>query len=88
MLRSPFTKVAQVFGILIGIVVTMPASSEPATSPKPGTSNPISVELAKKCRALALKVHPSQRPGSKTGQAQAQRDYFNACIAKGGNMPE
>jgi hypothetical protein len=47
----------------------------------------ISVELAKKCRGLAIKAHPIPTAGSKvTGAAKAQRDYYEACISKGGNM--
>lgn len=49
----------------------------------------ITVQLAKKCRAMALKAHPYKMPGEKgPGNATAQRDYFNDCVARGGNMPE
>ena len=48
----------------------------------------ISAELAKKCRELAIKAHPTQPAGSKTGAEQAQRDYFRECIAKKGDMPK
>jgi hypothetical protein len=41
-----------------------------------------SAELAKTCRALAIKAHPTQRAGSGAGSAQAQRDYFQECVAK------
>jgi hypothetical protein len=41
-------------------------------------AGPNGAELAKTCRALAIKVHPTQRAGSKT----AQRDYFQDCVAK------
>jgi len=53
----------------------------------PDKAIPISAQLAKKCRALAIKAHPNERAGSRAGAyAQAQRDYFQDCIAKGGNM--
>ena len=45
------------------------------------TAEPIGAELAKTCRALAIKAHPTQRAGSKTTSAQAQRDYFQGCVA-------
>jgi hypothetical protein len=48
----------------------------------------ITAELAKKCRALAIKAHPPQPAGTKTGAEQAQRDYYRDCIAKSGNMQE
>jgi hypothetical protein len=49
----------------------------------------ISLELAKKCRAMALQAHPYRLPGEKgPGSATAERDYYNKCVASGGNMPE
>jgi hypothetical protein len=45
------------------------------------TKVPISAELAKTCRALAIKAHPTQRAGSGRVSAQAQRDYFQECVA-------
>jgi hypothetical protein len=49
----------------------------------------ISLELAKKCRAMALQAHPYKLPGEKgPGSATAERDYYNKCVANGGNMPE
>jgi hypothetical protein len=45
------------------------------------TVESIGAELAKTCRALAIKAHPTQRAGSKTTFAQAQRDYFQGCVA-------
>jgi hypothetical protein len=49
----------------------------------------ITAELAKKCRAMALKAHPYQMVGEKgKGSAAAERDYFNQCVARGGNMPD
>jgi hypothetical protein len=45
----------------------------------------VSVELARKCREMAVKAHPTQLAGT-TPYAAAQRDYFRECVAKGGNM--
>ena len=48
----------------------------------------ITVNLAKKCRALAIEAHPYKLPGQRgQGSAKAERDYFNECVARGGNMP-
>jgi hypothetical protein len=47
----------------------------------------ITAELAKKCQTLAYKAHPPVLAGIKNGTAQAQRDYFNTCVANNGNMP-
>ena len=56
-------------------------------APKPAAA--ISVELAKKCRALALQAHPYRLPGVKgPGTAAAERSYYAECVAKGGNMPQ
>jgi hypothetical protein len=46
----------------------------------------IDAELAKKCRELAIKAHPRAMPGSKTGTAQAQREFFQECISKKGDV--
>ena len=41
----------------------------------------ISVDLAKKCREMAIKAHPPESPGTKA-YAQAERDFFRECVAK------
>jgi hypothetical protein len=46
----------------------------------------ITVELAKKCRQLAVTAHPSARPGTRTGAQKAQNDFYLDCVAKDGNM--
>jgi len=43
--------------------------------------------LPRKCRALAIKALPTEQAG-REAYAQAQRDHFQDCIAKGGNMPD
>ena len=47
----------------------------------------VSAELAKKCREIAVKAHPTQLAGT-SPYAAAQREYFRECVAKGGNMEE
>jgi hypothetical protein len=42
--------------------------------------------LAKICREKAIEAHPTKPAGSASGHAQAQRNYYNECIAKGGKM--
>ena len=76
-----------VLALLVASLLRAPtvlAQTAPADRSK--TAGPISAELAKKCRALAIKAHPTERAGR--AYAQAQRDYFQACIAKGDNMPD
>src|ERR1700722_5412538 len=46
----------------------------------------ISVEVAKKCRDMAIRAHPYTLPGFKSGNAEVERSYFKDCVAKGGNM--
>jgi hypothetical protein len=48
----------------------------------------ITAELANKCRQIALKAHPQKVAGSKTGNAEAERKYFQACLKNDGNMPD
>lgn len=64
----------------IGIVMAAATASQPAFA--------ISADLAKKCRDMAIKAHPFNVAGSKTGTAAAQRSYFNDCITKAGNVPD
>ena len=46
----------------------------------------ISVDLAKKCREMAIKAHP--RPHGHKPYAQAERDFFSECVAKNGQMQD
>jgi len=79
-----------VLAMLVALLLPAPAVlAETAPPDRSKTASPISAELAKKCRALAIKAHPTERAGSTVGAyAPAQRDYFQDCIAKGGNMPD
>jgi hypothetical protein len=48
----------------------------------------ITADLANKCRQLAIKAHPPQRIGAKTGAAGAERKYYRDCIANGGSAAD
>jgi len=48
----------------------------------------ITADLANKCRQLAIKAHPPQPIGAKTGTAGAERKYYGDCIANGGSAPD
>src|SRR5438876_10894135 len=73
-----------VLAMLVALLLSAPAVlAETAPPDRSKTAGPISAELAKKCRALTIKAHPTKPAGSKNGAyAQAQRDYFQDCIAK------
>jgi len=73
-------KVGRTVGLILATVVALSVASAPAPA--------ITAELAKKCRALAIKAHPYHPPGQKSGTAQAERDYFQQCVAKGGDMQD
>lgn len=47
----------------------------------------ISADLAKKCRAMAIKAHPPQLAGTKKGSAQAERTFYKQCITNDGAPP-
>jgi hypothetical protein len=55
-----------------------------ATSPAAA----ISVELANKCRDMAIKSHPPPFPLGNKAYAQAERNFFRTCVAKKGQMPD
>jgi hypothetical protein len=53
----------------------------------------ITAELARKCGALTDKAYPLRVPGNPAagrehGTAKEVRDYFNKCVANGGNIDE
>ena len=73
--------------MLVALLLPAPAVAETAPPDRSKAAGPTSAEPAKKCRALAIKAHPTERAGSRA-YAQAQRGYFQDCIAKGGNMPD
>ena len=64
-----------------GVIPSAHKSVERLRRARSNTKVPISAELAKICRALAIKAHATQRAGSGTASAQAQRDYFQGCVA-------
>ena len=47
----------------------------------------ISASLAKQCRAMMVRAHPSTFYGA-TGTAAAQREYFQTCIRQQGKMDD
>ena len=68
---------------LLFIVLVLGAATASTGAPA------ITAELAKKCRALAIKAHPYKLAGAKgPGSAQAEREYFKECVARGGDMPD
>lgn len=77
MLPSPMIRAALVILAGLGSMQPLIARAAPPTA-----------ELAKKCRELAVKAHPPVPAGSKKGTAQAERAYFQKCIANQGKMPE
>jgi hypothetical protein len=70
----------------LGALVALALAGTTSLAETARPTSPISAELAKTCRELAIKAHPTQRQGSGTGSGQAQRDYFKECVAKRGNM--
>ena len=53
----------------------------------------ITVELAKKCEALTAKAFPPREvgnpaAGSAKGTAQDKQNYYNKCVANGGNVDD
>ncbi len=52
-----------------------------------GSQAGISADLAKKCRAMAIGAHPTEQYVN-SRSAEAQRRYFNTCVAREGNMQD
>jgi hypothetical protein len=58
-----------------------------------GSASAVTAQVAKKCQAFTAKAFPPRVPGnpaagSAKGTGQAQRDYFNKCVANGGKMDD
>ena len=58
-----------------------------------GSASAVTAQLAKECQALTAKAFPPRVPGnpaagSAKGTGQSQRDYFNKCVANGGNVDD
>jgi hypothetical protein len=88
-MRDIFHQIAMACATLVVLALAGSSSvllAQTTTQDRPGARKPISAELAKKCRALAIQAHPTQQPGSRYGSGQAQREYYQECIAKDGNM--
>jgi hypothetical protein len=57
------------------------------------SASAVTAEVAKKCNALTAKAFPPRVPGNPAagtvkGTGQSERDYFNKCVANGGNMDD
>ena len=60
------------------------AAATAAAAPAHGQ---ISADLAKQCREMMLKAHPTMMYGT-NGTAAAQREYFQECIKRQGKMDD
>ena len=76
MMRNNLTSFAAI--ILLTQILVLSASSPAAA---------ITVELAKKCRDMAIKAHPPVRAGT-SPYAAAERAFFDNCVAKNGDMQD
>lgn len=63
---------------LLALPVITVCSAVPASA--------ISVELAKKCREMAVKAHPPPLRLGNKAYAQAERDFFAQCVANDGHL--
>jgi len=72
-----------VFGTPAARVLLAAAMVVATAAPAPA----LTVAVAKKCRELAIKAHPPAPSGSKKGTAEAERNFYNDCVAKDGNIP-
>jgi hypothetical protein len=74
-------KVSSTFVALIWIVGTMTVGTSAET-----------VEVARKCDALTAKAYPPRvignpAAGSAYGTGLSEHNYYQKCVANGGNMP-
>jgi len=74
-------------GKLSNVVATILVAVQILILPAVSPAVAISVELAKKCREMAIKAHPPPPKGPKA-YAQAERYFFNQCVAANGQMED
>jgi hypothetical protein len=66
---------AHLVGVAVIALTTYMYGTQPAAA--------INADVAKKCRELAIKAHPTAMAGTKaSGTEKAQRAYFQDCVAK------
>ena len=63
------------------------AACAAATAAAPSAQAQITADVARQCRAMMLKAHPTMMYG-RTGSAAAQRDYYQDCIKRQGKMDD
>ena len=59
----------------------------------PNRASAVTVEVARKCKALTDTAYPPREPGnpaagSEKGSGRAAQDYFNKCVANGDKMDD
>jgi hypothetical protein len=59
----------------------------------PNRASAVTVEVARKCKALTDTTYPPREPGnpaagSEKGSGRAAQDYFNKCVANGGKTDD
>src|SRR5215510_2261533 len=87
--RAAMNTVIRALGPLIAMALAgSTLLAETAPTSHSNRTAPISAELAKRCRALAIKAHPTQPAGTRNAWGQAQRDYFQECVAKSGDKQD
>jgi hypothetical protein len=52
----------------------------------PTSASAITAELAKKCRALAIKAYPTLPAGTRNGSAESQREFYLRCVERDGDI--
>jgi hypothetical protein len=75
----PMNHISKGFSVALALIA-LTSMATPASA--------ISADLAKKCRAMAIKSHPPIIPGAKTGNSQAERTFYLQCISNGGAAPD
>jgi len=62
------------------------ASAFLAFALQPTVASSITAELAKKCRAMAIKAYPTVLAGNRKGSAENQREFFQHCVERNGDI--
>jgi hypothetical protein len=77
----------------LGYGAALVAAMGVAYLPAVRSASAVTVEVAKKCDVLTQKAYPLRVPGNPAaghlhGSSKEIQEYFNKCVANGGNVAE
>lgn len=80
MKKASTVSLAMPFASTVAALICAFAAIEPAAA--------ITIELANKCREMAINSHPPPVPVGNKAYAAAERSFFQECVKRNGDMKD